>query len=89
LETLEYWVVRNGSMRYSDKLFDKVMEAEYEISLGIPYFVQYYEDLDLYRRKIEGENYYLYFSIQYYQGEEVIYISHFRSGWQKPLTTNS
>ena len=34
LETLEYWVVRNGSMRYSDKLFNKVMEAEYEISLG-------------------------------------------------------
>ncbi len=82
--TLDYWDNRNKSTRYSQKITEELEIALIELA-DDPYFLtNFYTDIRLYRKAFFDRKFYLYYEI--IDEEDVIYIKHFKSAYQKLLS---
>ena len=82
-ETLDYWVEHNGSIAYSNKILDEVLNVEKEIARQPIFLAKFLDEIHLYRRTFFSGKFAIYFEIL--DEENRILIHHFRSSKQQPL----
>ncbi|MFC2719288.1 MAG: hypothetical protein ACFN40_01810 [Bacteroidota bacterium] len=82
-ETLDYWVEHNGSIAYSNKILDEVLNVEKEIARQPLFLAKFLDEIHLYRRTFFSGKFAIYFEIL--DEENRILIHHFRSSKQQPL----
>lgn len=82
-ETLDYWVEHNGSIAYSNKILDEVINVEKEIARQPLFLAKFLDEIHLYRRTFFSGKFAIYFEIL--DEENRILIHHFRSSKQQPL----
>lgn len=82
-ETLDYWVEHNGSIAYSNKILDEVLNVEKEIARQPLFLARFLDEIHLYRRTFFSGKFAIYFEIL--DEENRILIHHFRSSKQQPL----
>lgn len=82
-ETLDYWVEHNGSIAYSNKILDEVLNVEKEVVSQSLFLARFLDEIHLYRRTFFSGKFAIYFEIL--DEENRILIHHFRSSKQQPL----
>ena len=82
-ETLDYWVEHNGSIAYSNKILDEVLNVEKEIARQPLFLAKFLDEIHLYRRTFFSGKFAIYFEIL--DEENRILIHHFWSSKQQPL----
>lgn len=81
LETLRFWINRNQSAIYSQKIIAEVKKVERTIQENPLFLTKYHKQLNVYQRLF----YKCKFSLFYQIRNKVVYIVYFQSNRQKPF----
>ncbi|ASF44279.1 type II toxin-antitoxin system RelE/ParE family toxin [Capnocytophaga genosp. AHN8471] len=82
-ETLTYWIRRNKSNAYSEKIAVAVAKAEKEIKENPYRSDEYSERLKTHRKALLDRKFSIFYEID--EERNIILITYFRSAKQKPL----